>query len=195
MHMQARKPVSAASAALLLAAAVLCASRAHAACGEHRDFLMRADPLLAAVRPADCATLFAPAPQFTWPPQDGARGYTVALTFPDGHTESRTTPGNWLAWDRMVPPGEYSWRVSTEGAHRRRSESRTFRVDESAHAARSAAAGRKPGVGTAPAAPEAATGAAAVFQLVPSESWIPAARASEAPRRAGTAGLFGGFTE
>ena len=82
MHTQARKPV-AAFAAILLAAAASTASRAHAACGEHRDFLTRADPLLASVRPADCATLFAEAPQFTWPLQDGARGYTVALTFPD----------------------------------------------------------------------------------------------------------------
>jgi hypothetical protein len=177
MQTQDRKPVAAAFAAVLLAAAALGSSRAHAACGEHHDFLTRADPLLASVRPADCATLFAEAPQFTWPLQRGARAYTVALTFPDGHTESRTTPGNWLAWDRSVPPGEYSWHVSTEGEARRRSEARTFRVDAPARTAQPAPA------------------AAAVFQLVPSETWIPTGRGSEAPHRARTGGFFGGFTE
>jgi len=193
MHTQARKPVAAAFAAILLAAAASTASRAHAACGEHRDFLTHADPLLASVRPADCATLFAEAPQFTWPLQDGARGYTVALTFPDGHTESRTTAGNWLAWDRGVPPGEYSWRVSTQGNAKHRSEARTFRVDESTRMAQSAPA-KKPRADAAPAAQPAAS-AGAVFQLVPSETWIPAARAPEAPRRTRTGGFFGGFTE
>jgi hypothetical protein len=192
MHTQARKPIVAASAALLLAAAAFCAPRAHAACGEHRDFLTRTDPLLTAVRPADCATLFAETPQFTWPLQAGARGYTVALTFPDGHTESRAASGNWLAWDRLVPPGEYSWRVSTEGHERRRSEWRTFRVDESSRTARSGGAQEKPRE-TARAQPEATAGA--VFQLVPSETWIPAARASETRRKAGTGSLFGVFTE
>ena len=194
MQTQARKPLVTAFSAVLLAAAALTASRAHAACGEHRDFLTRADPLLASVRPADCATLFAEAPQFTWPLQDGARAYTVALTFPDGHTESRTTSGNWLAWDRSVPPGEYSWRVSAEGHSERRSEPRTFRVDESTRTAQSAVAAKKPRADAAPAAQPAAS-AGAVFQLVPSESWIPAARASEAPHRARTGGFFGGFTE
>ena len=193
MHMQARKPVAAAFAAVLLAAAAIAAPRAHAACGEHRDFLTHADPLLASVRPADCATLFAEAPQFTWPLQDGARAYTVVLTFPDGHSESRTTSGNWLAWDRSVPPGEYSWRVSTEGDARRKSDARTFRVDESTRTAQSAPA-KKPRADAAPAAQPAAI-AGAVFQLVPSETWIPAARAPEAPRRARTGGFFGGFTE
>ena len=192
MQTQARKPFAAAFAAVLLAAAALAAPRAHAACGEHRDFLTHGDPLLASVRPADCATLFAEAPQFTWPPQDGARAYTVALTFPDGHTESRTTAGNWLAWDRSVPPGEYSWRVSTDGQAKRRSDARTFRVDESTRTARSALSEKKPRVDAAPGAPPAA---GAVFQLVPSETWIPAARASEAPHRARTGGFFGGFTE
>ena len=194
MHTQARKPLAAAFAAVLLAAAALSASRAHAACGEHRDFLTHADPLLASVRPADCATLFAELPQFTWPQQDGARRYTVALTFPDGHTESRTTAGNWLAWDRSVPPGQYSWRVSTQGREARRSEARTFHVDESTRTAQSAPAAKKPRADAASAVQPAAT-AGAVFQLVPSESWIPAARASEAPHRARTGGLFGGFTE
>jgi hypothetical protein len=194
MQTQARKPVTAAFAAVLVAAATLTASHAHAACGEHRDFLTHADPLLASVRPADCATLFAEAPQFTWPLQDGARAYTVALTFPDGHTESRTTSGNWLAWDRSVPPGEYSWRVSTAGEARRRSEARTFRVDETARAAQSGPAAKKPRSDAAPAAQPAAT-AGAVFQLVPSETWIPAVRASEAPHKARTGGFFGGFTE
>jgi len=192
MQTQARKPLAAAFAAVLLAAAALAASRAHAACGEHRDFLTHADPLLATVRPADCATLFAEAPQFTWPPQDGVRAYTVVLTFPDGHTESRTTAGNWLAWDRSVPPGVYSWRVSTEGLARRRSEPRTFRVDESSRQAQSAPDPKKPRADPVPAAPPAA---GAVFQLVPSETWIPAAHASESPRRARTGGFFGGFTE
>lgn len=190
MHTQSRKPVAAAFAAVLLSAAALGCSRAHAACGEHRDFLMRADPLLAAVRPADCATIFADAPQFTWPQQDGAHAYTVALTFPDGHTESRTTSGNWLAWDRSVPPGDYSWRVSTEGHARRHSEARTFRVDAST---RTAPGARNARGNAAPAAP--APAAAAVFQLVPAETWIPAARPSEAPHRARTGGFFGGFTE
>ena len=193
MQTQARKPLAAAFAAVLLAAAALGASRAHAGCGEHRDFLAHGDPLLASVRPADCATLFAEAPQFTWPQQDGARAYTVILTFPDGHSESRTTAGNWLAWDRSVPPGEYSWRVSTEGQAKRRSDARTFRVDESTRTSRSAPDGKKRA--DAAPAPQPAAAAGAVFQLVPSETWIPAVRASEAPHGARTGGFFGGFTQ
>lgn len=187
MHMQARSPVAAISA-VLLAAAALAAHPAHAACGEHRDFLTSADPLLAAVRPVDCATLFTGPPEFTWPHQAGSRIYTVSLTFPDGHTESRTTERNWLSWDRPVPPGEYSWRVASEGSARQRSERRAFRVDGPARSTPPSAAAPKQA--TAPAA-----AAGSVFQLVPSESWIPAVRPSEAPHKVDTGGFFGGFTE
>jgi hypothetical protein len=45
----------------------------------------------------------------------GAVAYTVVLTFPDGHSETRTTSSNWLAWDHAVPPGTYSWRVKVDG--------------------------------------------------------------------------------
>jgi hypothetical protein len=76
----------------------------------------------------------------------------------------------------------------------RRGEPRTLRVDETARPAPSAANAKTPRSDAAPAAPSAPA-AGAVFRLVPSESWIPAIRTSEAPHKARTGGFFGGFTE
>ncbi|HUQ28362.1 MAG TPA: hypothetical protein VM051_07200, partial [Usitatibacter sp.] len=77
----------AAVAFLLVAAAV----DAHAACAVHKDFLVRSDPTLAAVRPVDCATTSQTPPEFTWPPRKGDASYQVLVKFPDGRVESRST--------------------------------------------------------------------------------------------------------
>src|SRR3954470_20160001 len=97
----------------LLAASVLVAgfaiathsARAHG-CGEQADVLTGGDSL-ARVQPGDCATLLHPAPAFACPAVGGAQAYTIALTFPDGHVEARSTGGNWFAWDQPVPAGRY----------------------------------------------------------------------------------------
>src|SRR4051812_19397683 len=83
-------------------------------CGTQNDLLVRSDPGLAPVRPTDCSTVHQTPPEFTWPPQGNLGDkftYTVTLAFPDGHQERRTTARNWLAWDRALPPGEYTWTV------------------------------------------------------------------------------------
>ncbi|MGE5616853.1 MAG: DUF4962 domain-containing protein [Bacillota bacterium] len=101
---------------------------AHAACGKHSDILVRSDALLAPVRPADCATVHQTPPDFTWPPQEGRNEYTLLLTHPDGHTESRATTKNWLIWPRALAPGTYTWKVKVAGASRETSDARRFTV-------------------------------------------------------------------
>ena len=85
---------------------------------------------LAQVLPADRATVLSRAPAFTWPMVKGAERYTIALTFPDGHTESRSTRGNWFAWDRPVPSGRYRWKVLVAGRARVSGDPHWFVVDE-----------------------------------------------------------------
>jgi len=194
MQPQARRnPVLLATSALVVAAA-LAAPRAHAACGQQHDFLVRADPLLATVRPADCATLLGGPPEFTWPLQRGQHMYTVALRFPDGHTETRTTDRNWLAWNEAVPAGEYTWRVSVAGRESAKSDARLFRVEktQSARNERSVASSRSSTgrEGAAIAAP-----AASLFRLEPAESWIPSVQPAKTARKPAVGAFFGGFTQ
>src|SRR5690348_11240384 len=87
------------------------AMQSHAACGVYSDILVRSDPLLAPVRPADCSIVTQTPPEFTWPPQNGSNVYQVILHFPGGRAESRTTSRNWLLWDGMLAPGTYAWEV------------------------------------------------------------------------------------
>ena len=86
-----------AAATLVICAAAIQAHPANAACAGQSDFLVRSDPLLAPVRPADCSRVYQSPPDFTWPPQGGSNTYTVSHTFPDGHTETVSTARNWLA--------------------------------------------------------------------------------------------------
>ena len=195
MQLQAaRRPAVLLSTALLVAAA-LAAAKARAACGAQHDFLVRADPLLAAVRPADCATLLGGPPEFTWPLQAGRHTYTVALRFPDGHTETRTTRRNWLAWGRAVPAGEYTWRVSMSGGAHARSESRAFRVERvdqpKAPATVAGPADERARAGATLAAPAPA----GIFRLESAETWIPSSSERKAVRKPAVGGFFGGFTE
>jgi hypothetical protein len=106
----------------------LVASRAHSACGEHADFIAHADPLLAHAQPADCETLTQTPPAFTWPTRDGMSAYTVALRFPDGHVERRSSTRNFLIWPRALPAGNYSWTVRGSGKVEDESEPRTFAI-------------------------------------------------------------------
>ena len=110
--------------ALLLAAAI----PAHAACGAHNDFLVRSDPTLAPVRPADCGTTAQTPPEFTWPPRKGDASYQVILKFPDGRAESRSTTRNWLLWDAQLPAGTYTWQVRARGTDNDLSEPRRFTI-------------------------------------------------------------------
>jgi hypothetical protein len=87
------------------------------ACGAQKDFLVRSDPMLAPVRPADCSLVTQSPPEFIWPAQDGNDTYTVILHFSDGTTKSRTTTGNWINWDEALPAGEYTWQVKSTLAH------------------------------------------------------------------------------
>src|ERR1700687_6195722 len=124
---------SLAAASVLLVAAAASVQPAHAqSCGAQSDFLVRSDPLLAPIRPADCATVFQAPPDFTWPPQSGSNTYTVSLTFPDGRTETRSTSKNWLPWEQQSSPGEYTWKVSVAVASNQTGENRTFTVDTAA---------------------------------------------------------------
>jgi hypothetical protein len=191
MQQQALKPVSFLAVGLLVAAAAFTAQNAHA-CGTQRDFLVRADPLLANVRPADCATLLDVPAEFTWPTQPGAGSYMVSLSFPDGHTESRVTRSNWLAWGPL-PAGEYTWRVSVAGGKGARSDARGFRVEVPAKQPETMARERQAPRPTGEARDSAP--AANLFRLVPSESWIPSAASPGKPTRPAVGGFFGGFTE
>lgn len=192
MPSQARRRPTAILASVLVAAAALFAlGKAHAACGEQRDFFARQDPLLTSVRPVDCATLLDTPPQFTWPLQEGRNTYTVALRFPDGHTEQRSTTRNWLSWDHPVPAGDYTWHVNVSGAKRTASAPRIFRIERSEarpverEAAAPAPAPEVASQATAPSAP-----AANLFRVEPSESWIPAPKAAQAQRKRAVGGFF-----
>lgn len=122
MTARIRSPkIAAAIAATVLVAASIIATHAARAHAWQHD---------AQVRPADRATVLAAAPAFTWPALRGADEYTIALTFPDGHTEARATRGNWFAWDRPVPSGRYHWRVLVAGRARVSGDPHWFVVDE-----------------------------------------------------------------
>ena len=103
------------------------AEAARGGCGVHADFLVRSDALLAPVRPADCSTITQTPPEFTWPPLDGKFTYTLTLTKPDGSTESRSTTKNWLAWDKVLPSGKYSWTL-TSTLDKEVTQPRTFTI-------------------------------------------------------------------
>lgn len=192
MQTQTRRPLHLLATGLLAAAAVFAMGRAHASCGEQRDFLVRQDPLLASVRPVDCATLLEEGPpQFTWPLQEGRNTYTVALRFPDGHVEQRSTTRNWLAWDHPIPVGEYSWHVSVKGARADASAARIFRIERPAsHPVERAASAPADVAAAQPAAPDSS-----LFRVEPSESWIPSPRPARPARKAAVGGFFGGFTQ
>ena len=71
-------------------------------------------PGAAVLRPADCALVQQNPPDFSWPYIDNGP-FTVSLTFPDGHTETRTATNNWLNWDGTLPAGNYTWTVARAG--------------------------------------------------------------------------------
>ena len=99
-------------------------------CGAQEDLLARSDPLLAPVRPSDCVTVEQTPPDFTWPPQGNLGDkftYTLTLTFPDGHHEQRVTTHNWVAWDRALPPGAYTWTVDSM-PNKERGQPRRFTI-------------------------------------------------------------------
>src|SRR5690349_15033421 len=112
----------------LFAAILALAGAAHAACPAHKDFLVRSDPTLAPVRPADCGVTSQTPPEFTWPPRKTDESFQVILKFPDGRVESRTTKNNWLLWDAQLPAGTYTWQVRANGPDKDLSEPRRFTI-------------------------------------------------------------------
>ncbi|MGH8224318.1 MAG: hypothetical protein ACREQZ_15220, partial [Woeseiaceae bacterium] len=88
------------------------------------DVLVPSDPAGAMIRPRECSSVEQNPPDFSWP-YFGSGPYTVKLTFPDGHIESRTAENNWLNWNAALPEGDYSWVVRRAGDA---SEPRRFTV-------------------------------------------------------------------
>jgi hypothetical protein len=119
----------------VLVGATLYASnvRADDGCGVKSDFLVKSDPLMAPVRPADCARLYEAAADFAWP-QARAESFVVTLRFPDGRVATAPTSTNWLSWEDPLPPGEYTWTVTAVGARADTSAARRFTVDSTAGA-------------------------------------------------------------
>jgi len=105
--------------------------RAEDACGAQADFLVKADPLMASVRPSDCAHLYDGAPEFAWPQATG-ESFVVTVKHPDGSLTTMPTKTNWLSWDAPLPPGDYTWTVTEVGARGVTSHSRRFTVDRAA---------------------------------------------------------------
>jgi len=85
------------------------------------------DPLVQNIQPGDCATAQQSPPDFRWPDVISSGGYTLTLSYPDGHTRALAATQNWLNWDEVLPAGWYSWTVSYSGGAA--SKSRTFIID------------------------------------------------------------------
>jgi hypothetical protein len=107
------------------------------ACPPPQDFLAPAQSLTAPVRPGNCARIRQTPSEFTWPQLGSAptkeeprRYATLTLKFPDGHAESVSTDRNWLAWDEVLPPGEYSWRLTRPDGEK--SAERRFTIEKDA---------------------------------------------------------------
>jgi hypothetical protein len=110
---------------LLLAALCLLPAAAHA----DGDFLVVDDPLAAAIRPADGATVEQTPPDFSWPDVDKRASYTLNLTYPGGKVRSLRAPQNYINWDEVLAPGRYRWTVTSSSAGRERtSQPRAFTV-------------------------------------------------------------------
>jgi hypothetical protein len=97
------------------------------------DWLVLDDPLAAAVRPADCATVEQTPPDFGWPDIGKDTKYTLNLTYPDGTTKSLPAPQNWANWTEVLPAGTYRWTVTaTDARGTRASSPRSFIVGKEA---------------------------------------------------------------
>ena len=93
------------------------------------DWLEVDDPLAAAIRPADGATVEQTPPDFSWPDVSKTASYSVTLRYPDGRSRTLRAPQNYINWDEVLPPGRYRWTVSAaEAGGRRVSEARSFVV-------------------------------------------------------------------
>src|SRR5687768_15360027 len=110
---------------LLLAALCLTAFVARA----DGDWLLVDDPLAAAVRPADGATVEQTPPDFSWPDVAKHARYKVELIYPGGRRRSLAAPQNYINWDEVLPPGRYKWTVTaSEPRGERTSRPREFTV-------------------------------------------------------------------
>jgi hypothetical protein len=88
---------------------------------------MTSDPLAQDIRPHDCAVVQQTPPDFRWPDVLTSGGYSLTLTYPDGHTKVLAATQNWRNWDEILTAGTYSWTVGyTGGAN---SVGRKFIVD------------------------------------------------------------------
>jgi hypothetical protein len=115
----------------ILAAAALAAAAGGAGatgCGTQRDFLVSSDPVLAPVRPADCARVLPDTTALAWPAVPGAQSYIVTLTRPDGRVDILPVEANVVALEYGLSPGVYRWRVSVAGSGVLVGEERSFLV-------------------------------------------------------------------
>ena len=131
------RPRRARNLALSLTGLLMCATfyanhvRADEGCGAQADFLVKGDPLMASVQPADCARLYDGAPAFAWPEARGG-SFVVTVKHPDGSMTSLPTNMNGLSWDATLPPGDYTWTVTAVGGDGATSRARHFTVDRAA---------------------------------------------------------------
>jgi hypothetical protein len=93
------------------------------------DYLEVDDPLAAAIRPADGATVEQTPPDFSWPDVSKVARYSVTLRYPDGRSRTLAAPQNYLNWDEVLRPGRYRWTVTAiEGSWKRIGDERSFVV-------------------------------------------------------------------
>src|SRR5258708_15939171 len=71
-------------------------------------------PGAAMIRPIECSTVKQNPPDFSWP-AIGSGPYTVTLTFPDGHSETRRAAQNWLNWNGSLPAGRHARTIAGAG--------------------------------------------------------------------------------
>lgn len=93
------------------------------------DFLLVDDPLAAAIRPADGATVQQTPPDFSWPDVSKTARYKVEIVYPGGKKRSLPAPQNYINWDEVLPPGRYRWTVTASDSRgERTSQPRAFTV-------------------------------------------------------------------
>ena len=85
------------------------------------------------VRPADCASVQQTPPDLSWPDMSPDAQYQVTMTYPGGIVKSRTVGHNWINWDEVLPPGNYTWQVQISNANGSlQSRARRFTVAQDA---------------------------------------------------------------
>ena len=122
------RTLAAAFAALVAGAAFYAQNVRAADCGAQRDFIAPSDRLDPTVKPADCATLLAAAPEFAWPATRKPEAWVVTVTSARGEVRTAVTASPWLAWEQPLPAGEYTWTVTAVNGEVTTSAERRFAI-------------------------------------------------------------------